>query len=129
VVTAVRTLFGRYRIDPTVYRDKITEDLSPDPGDRVHAAAAVYGDVVVLLSRNLKHLRTKAVLAAGVKVVTADEHLCALLTRRRQALTESFIRAADSKQKPPMTAAELADRIATAGAPRFAERVGLHLTG
>ncbi|MFT4084730.1 MAG: hypothetical protein QM638_19295 [Nocardioides sp.] len=78
----------------------------------------------MLLTRNLKHLRTKPVLAAGVEVITADEFLCALLTRRRRAVIESFTRAADSERNPPMTAAELTEKIATAGAPRFADRVG-----
>lgn len=126
VGAAVRTHFGRYRIDPTVYRDKITDDLSPDADDRMHAAAAIYGDVE-LLTRNLKHLRTKPVLAAGVKVITSDEFLCALLTDRRQGVVESFTRAAVSKKSPPTTPDELAKKIATAGAPRFAERVRPHL--
>ena len=129
VVAAVRTHFGRYRIDPAIYRDKTSDDLSPDPDDRVHAAAAVYGDVDVLVTRNLKHLRTKPVLAAGIKVITADEFLCALLARRRRAVTESFARAANRKRNPPMTAAELIDKIATAGAPRFAQRVKPYLAG
>jgi len=67
VAAAVRAHFSRYRIDPALYRDKITDDLSPDPDDRVHAAAAIYGDVDVPLTQNQKHLRTKPVLAAGVK--------------------------------------------------------------
>ncbi len=127
VAAAVRAHFGRYRIDPAVYRDKISDDLSPDPGDRVHAAAAIHGDVDVLLTRNRKHLRTQPVLAAGVKVITSDEFLCALLTDRRRGVIAAFIRAADAKRNPPMTPHELADRIAAAGAPRFAERVRSHL--
>lgn len=127
VAAAVRTHFGRYRIDPALYRGKITDDLSPDPGDRVHAAAAIYGDVDVLLTRNLKHLRTGAVLAAGVKVDMSDAFLCALLATRRQGVLESFARAAGSKTNPSMTPDELANRIAAAGAPRFAERVRRHL--
>lgn len=127
VASAVRAHFGRYRIDPALYQDKITDDLSPDPDDRVHAAAAIYGGVDVLLTRNLKHLRTKPVLAAGVKVMTSDEFLCALLRNRRQGVVESFTRAADSKKNPPMAPHELANRIATAGAPRFAERMRPYL--
>ncbi len=129
VAAAVRTHFGHHRIDPAVYRDKITDDLSSDPNDRAHAAAVVHGDVDVLLTRNLKHLRTKPVLAAGVEVITADEFLCVLLARRRLAVIESFARTAGSKKDPPMTVAELTDRIATAGAPRFAQRVAPHFTG
>ena len=96
----MRTHFGRSRIDPAVHRDKITDDHSPDPDDRVHAAAAIYGGVDVLLTRNLKHLRTKPVLAAGVKVITSDEFLCALLTDRRQGVVDPFTRAAAAKKNP-----------------------------
>ena len=127
VAAAVRTHFAQYRIDPALYDDKITDDLSPDPDDRVHAAAAIHGDVDVLLTRNLKHLRTKPVLAAGVKVSTSDDFLCELLIHRSQGVLESFIRAADSRRNPPMTPQELADKISTAGAPRFAERLRPHL--
>lgn len=127
VAAAVRTHFGRSRIDPAVYHDKITDDLSPDAGDRVHAAAAIYGGVDVLLTRNLKHLRTKPVVTAGVKVITSDDFLCALLTDRRQGVVESVTRASVSKKNPPMTPDELAKRLATAGTPRFAERVRPHL--
>lgn len=127
VAAAVRTHFGRERIDPARYRDKITDDLSPDPGDRVHAAAAIHGDVDVLLTRNLKHLRTAPVLAAGVQVVTSDDFLCAQLTRRRAAVVASFVRTAAGRKNPPTTPRELADTIAAAGAPRFAERLQRHL--
>ena len=127
VAAAVHTHFGRSHIAPEVYRDKITDDLSPDPADRVHAAAAIYGDVDVLLTRNVRHLRTKPVLAAGVEVITSDEFLCALITRRRQGVVESFIRAASRKKDPPMTPGEVAAKIAVAGAPRFDERVRPHL--
>jgi predicted nucleic acid-binding protein len=127
VTAAVRAHFGQYRIAPADYRDQITDDLSPDPADRTHAAAAIYGDVDVLLTRNMKHLRTKPVLAAGVQVITSDEFLCTLLTHRRQGVIESFSRAADNKKNPPMAPDELATKIATAGAPRFAERVRPHL--
>ena len=126
VTAAVRTHFGRHRIDPALYRDKITEDLSPDPGDREHEAAAIYGDVDVLLTRNLKHLSTAPVLAAGVKVMTSDEFLCALLSRRRLGVVESFTRAAGNKKNPTMTPDALAEKVAAAGAPRFAEHVRPH---
>ncbi|MFT4296861.1 MAG: PIN domain-containing protein [Micropruina sp.] len=113
VSAAVRQHFGRYRIDPALYRDKVTNDLSTDPKDRVHAAAAIHGDVDIRLT----------VLTAGVKVITSDEFLVDLLKRRRQGVVESFTRAATSKKRPPITGHELADKIAAAGAPRFAERL------
>jgi hypothetical protein len=78
----------------------ITDDLSPDPDDGVHAAAVMNGDVDVLFTRNIEHLRTKPVLSAGVKVITSDGFLVDLLKRR-----------------------------ATAGAPKFAARLQAHLSG
>lgn len=123
VAAAVRTHFGRNRIDPELYRDRTTDDLSPDPDDRVHAAACIHGDVDVLLTRNMKHLRTKPVLDAGVKVITSDDFLCNLLTAKRKGVVESFTRAANAKKNPPVTPEQLADKIAAAGAPKFAKRM------
>jgi hypothetical protein len=120
VTAAVRAHFGKHRIDSDLYRGKITDDLSPDRDDRVHAAAVIQGDVDVLLTRNMKHLRTEPVLAAGVQVITSDQFLVELLTRRRDGVVTSFTRAAAAKKDPPLTAGELADKIAAAGAPTFA---------
>lgn len=123
VAAAVRTHFAGYRIDPVLYQDKITDDLSPDPRDRIHAAAAIHGNVDILLTRNPKHLRTPPVLAAGVKVITSDDFLCDLLTTHRRGVVESFTRAAQSRKNPPVRTSELATRLAIAGAPRFAEHL------
>lgn len=123
VVSVVRTYFGRYRLDPDRYRDRITPDLSPDAADRVHAAAVIHGDVDVLLTRNLKHLRTEPVVEAGVAVMTSDEFLCGLLARRRRSVIESFRHAAANKTDPPVTPLQLAERLAVAGAPHFAKRL------
>lgn len=120
----MRQHFGRYRIDSGLYQDRISDDLSSDPDDRVHAAAVICGDVNLLLTQNMKHPRTKPVLAA--EVVTSDEFFVDLLNRR-QAVIESFTRAAASKKNPPVSAHELADKIAAAGAPRFTERLRPHL--
>lgn len=128
VIHAVRTHFGRYRIAPEQYRNKITDELSPDPGDRQHAAACIHGDVDVLLTRNLKHFRAPAIGQAGVQVMTSDTFLCRMLTHRRQGVVESFIRAANRRKNPPTTPVDLADTIANAGAPRFAERLRPHLS-
>ena len=88
-----------------------------------HAAAAIHGDVDVLLTRNMKHLRTEPVLAAGVAVITSDEFLVDLLARRPRDVLEALGRTAASKKNPPVTAHDLIDRIAAAGAPECAERL------
>lgn len=116
---ALRALSDR----PDALPGKATDDLSPDPDDRIHAAACIHGSIDVLLTRNTKHFRARALAEAGVKVMDSDQFLCALLTRRPKAVTESFTRASSVKKNPPITPGELADRIATAGTPRFAARI------
>lgn len=128
VTDAVRAHFGHHRIAPELYRDKISDDLSPDPGDRLHAAACIHGEVDVLLTRNLKHFRAPPIAQAGVRVMTSDRFLSSLLTRRRQGAVESFIRAANTRSNPATTPTELAETIAKAGAPRFAERLRPYLS-
>lgn len=123
VTAAVRKYFGRYRIEPELYRDKVKEDFSPDPGDRLHAAACIYGDVDVLVTRNLKDFQTPAINKAGIQVQTADAFMSSLLSCHHEAVIESFIGAAESKKNPPMTPAELVDKVSNSGAPRFARRL------
>ncbi len=127
VTDAVRTHFSRYRIDGRLYQGKTSDDLSTDPEDRLHAAACIYGDVDTLLTHNLKDFHAPALAEAGVQVMTSDTFLSKLLSDRRQAVVESFTRAADTKKNPPTTATELANLIAHAGAPQFAERLRPHL--
>ncbi|QAY68798.1 PIN domain-containing protein [Xylanimonas protaetiae] len=127
VTGAVRTHFRRYRIDPARYRHQITEDLSSDPGDRAHAAACIYGDVDVLLTRDATGFQAPALAAAGVHVTRSDDYLCTLLARHPHATTESFTRTAASRKNPPVSTVELAAMIANAGAPRFAERIHTRL--
>lgn len=128
VTAAVRTYFARYRIEPEIYRGRVTDDLSPDPGDRLHAAACIHGEVDVLLTRNLKHFRSSAIRTAGIRVVTSDAFLCDLLARRRQSVVESFRRAANAKTNPPISEAQSLEKLNRAGAPDFAERMRAHLT-
>src|SRR5699024_3405688 len=87
----------------------VTDNISPDPGDRLHTAACIHGDVDVLLTRNLKHFRAPAISDAGVQVMISDTFPAGLLSRRRQAVVASFTRAASRNKNPPTTPAELAD--------------------
>ncbi|MCS5729196.1 PIN domain-containing protein [Herbiconiux moechotypicola] len=129
VTDVVREHFGQHRLDPALYRDKAAEDLSPDPDDRVHVAACLYGDVDVMLTRDVKHFRGVALDAAQVEVQTADAFLCRLLGRHGHGVAESFARAASAKENPSTTPEHLAIAIARAGAPVFAERITAKFAG
>ena len=123
ITAAVRVHFSAGRIDPADYRDRITDDLSPDPGDRAHVAACLGGHVNVLLTRNVKDYRSAALVQHGVRVLTADDYLRALEQRHPIAVLGSFIATANARKRPPVTPHELADRIAAAGAAEFANRI------
>lgn len=127
VSKAVRAHFGKYRIDGHLYQGKASNDLSPDPDDRLHAAACIYGDVDVLLTRNVRDFLTPPIAQAGVQVMNSDTFLSNLLEQRRQGVIESFVRAADSRRNPPTTPLELANMIAYAGAPGFVAKIWPHI--
>lgn len=123
VTAAVRVGFASSRIDPALYREKVTEDLSPDPNDRAHVAACIEGGATVLLTRNTKDFPEGPLAAAGVRVLTADTYLVELLRRRPSASHDAFVAAAAARRRPPVTPCELTDRIDRAGAPTFAARM------
>lgn len=127
IVATVRQGFAPTRLDPDAYRHLITDDLSPDEGDRAHAAACIGGHVDVLITRNVSDFRSHRLAEAGVRVMTGDDYLTELLRRRPRAILESFVRLAGMKARPPMTPCELAELLGRAGAPRFAARLGHRL--
>lgn len=123
VIDAVRTWFAGSRIDPASYRDEVTDDLSPDPGDRIHVAACLSGDADVLLTRNTKDFPVERLEAAGVRVLVADEYLLTLLRRRPSATHDAFVATAAARRRPRVSPCDLADRIDRAGAHDFAARM------
>jgi len=123
VTDAVRMHFASGRLDPAVYRSQVTDDLSPDPDDRVHAAACLSHGVAVLLTRNIRHYRCTRLTVNGVRVMTADNYLCELLSVHTAEVVNSLVKTANARRRPPMTPLELTERLRVAGTPLFATRV------
>lgn len=119
----MRSWFKSSRLDPAEYRDRVSDDLSPDPADRIHVAACLDGRADVLLTRNTKDFPAEKLAANGVRVMTADDFLVDLLRRRPTAVQEAFVATAAARRRPPVTACELVDRIERAGTPRYATRM------
>lgn len=126
VTAAVRQWFAATRIDPTVYRHLISDDLSPDEDDRVHVAACIGGQVDVLITRDGRGFRADRLVNSGVRILTADDYLLELLRRRPRAVRESCIGLATSR-RPLTTPCELVERLRRAGVPQFAARLGHRL--
>jgi hypothetical protein len=127
VVGAVRTAFGRGRLEPERYLPLLDDSLSADPDDRVHVAACLGGDVDVLLTRNTRDFPLERLMDAGVAVLSADDYLVALLRRRRTAVLDAVKLTASRKKNPPKTSCEFVRDLLRAGTPQFAERVGASL--
>lgn len=123
IVAAVREGFATTRLDPSIYRHLIADDLSPDAGDRAHAAACIGGSVDVLITRNVSDFRSDRLADAGVRVMVADDYLTDLLRRRPRAVVESIVHLAGMKSRPPLTPCDLAERLGRAGATHFAARL------
>lgn len=123
VTDAVRSWFAMSRLDPAHYRSRVSDDLSPDPGDRIHVAACLDGRADVLLTRNLKDFPVEMLAFRGVRVMTADDFLVDLLRRRPSAVQEAFVATASARRRPHLDACELVDRVDRAGTPRFAARM------
>lgn len=127
VTDAVRSWFAKSRLDPADYRDRVSDDLSPDPGDRIHVAACLDGRADVLLTRNSKDFPVEMLAVNGVHLMSADDFLVDLLRRRPSAEQDAFVATAAAGRRPPVDACELVDRIDRAGTPRFAARMRKHL--
>jgi hypothetical protein len=98
-----------------------------DPDDCHHMAAAVAGGAAVIVTWNLADFPRAAMARYGVRVVEPDEHLCELLDELPDEVAQVVERLAAEKRRPPMTPADLLQRLAKAGVTRFAERVAAGL--
>jgi len=129
VSAAVRGFFAEQRITPDLYRTRITDDLSPGPTDRVHAAACVFGSVNILLTKNAKHFQARRLAEAGVQVMNADDYLCILFERHPDQVAESIRRAAAAKTDPVVTVDDMIEQVSHAGAHRFAIKMRTYRSG
>jgi len=127
VAASVRTFFASGRIDPGSYRHLVNETPGSDPNDRVHTAAAIAGGASVLVTRNRSDFPILHLSHHGVAVMSADEFLSRILRHRPAAVVETIRRMAAEKRRPPLTPCDIAGRLARAGAPTFAGRLGRRL--
>ncbi len=123
IVRVVRTFFANERLEPSKYLPLMDESLSPDPDDRVHAAACLSGEVDVLVTRNHRDFPLDRLTEAGVAVMSSDAYLVSLLGKKQRAVVEAVGLTASRKRNPPKTPCELVADLRQAGAPKFASRL------
>lgn len=121
-LTPERLARTRRLMDAAVPDAQVNEDhelkasLSlPDPDDRHVLAAAITGDVDVLITWNLRHFPQEAVSAHGIEVLTLDDLLCRLLTLIPQDTRSAVEALRVSLRKPPYSWPGLLERFSQVG--------------
>jgi hypothetical protein len=104
----------------------IIPEMRNDRGDRHVLAAAVAAEADVIVTSNVKHFPPESLIGLPVgRVVTPDAFMCEL-HRAHPLLVEAVMdRMLAGKERPRMTIPDLTGRLVAAGAPGFAERLGL----
>lgn len=123
ITAAIREFFPESQIAEADYASQVDAMPGNDPDDRRHMAAAVTGRANVIVTWNKADFPAKPLAAQGLRVTDPDTYLCELLSELPQEVAATVIRLAGEKRRPPKTPSDLANDLAKAGVPLFAERL------
>jgi predicted nucleic acid-binding protein len=123
ITAAIREFFPESRIAEKDYASVVASMPGTDPDDRYHMAAAISGQASVLVTWNLSDFPAEPLAASGLRVTDPDQYLCELLDQFPQEVTATVVRLAGEKRRPPKTSTDLANDLAKAGVPIFADRL------
>lgn len=123
ITSAIREFFADTRVPEETYLAMVDSIDSPDPDDRFHIAAAITAQVSRLITWNAADFQSTALEQNGVAVMDPDTYLQGLLHEIPDEVAATMQRLAAGKRRPPMTATDLADALAKAGVPLFADAV------
>jgi len=90
----------------------------PDPNDRHVLAAAIRSGSQVIVTENLKDFPPEALSPYGVEAQPPDLFLLHLIDLSPTTVAATIERQAAALKHPPITVAELLDRLADSGLPR-----------
>ena len=99
--------------------------MTNDPKDRHVAAAAVRAGASAIVTSNLRDF---APLPGGLEALTPDDFLCRLVAADGEAVIELLHEQASTLRRPPLTFAELVERLGRL-LPRFAAALALAAGG
>jgi predicted nucleic acid-binding protein len=104
------------------YEDLIAK-MTNDPKDRHVLAAAVKSGARELVTFNLNDFPPQSTRPHGVKIVHPDDFLLSQLSSNPRGVLKALEQQIGRAKKPPLTSRQLLDRLARAGAPKFAADV------
>jgi predicted nucleic acid-binding protein len=123
ITAAVREFFADTRVPEETYLGVVDSIDGPDSDDRFHIAAAIAAQVSTLITWNTADFQSAALERNGVVVMDPDTYLQGLLDEIPGEVVATIRRLAAGKRCPPMAATDLADALAKAGVPLFADAV------
>lgn len=127
ITAAIRAFFSDTKVERAAYAHLVDEMPGPDPDDHQHMAAAVARQPCTILTRNTKDFPSRPLAARGVTVADPDAYLCALVNALPAEVTDTVVRLAAEKRRPPKSPHDLLDNLESAGVPRFASQVRILL--
>lgn len=95
----------------------------PDPADRHVVAAAVRCGAQVIVTRNLKDFPSRVLGLHGMRALSPDEFVLALLDLDLEAVVQVVRAQASALRHPPLRPAEILDRLHLNGLPRSVARL------
>ncbi|MGH7911991.1 MAG: PIN domain-containing protein [Candidatus Dormibacteraceae bacterium] len=101
--------------------ESLIPTMTNHPDDRHVLAAAVRGDVGVIVTENLRHFPASACAPFDIDVQSADEFLSYALDQDPAAVVEAVRSMAAKRTKPPHTVAEILEQLGRATLPTFAQ--------
>jgi hypothetical protein len=128
VTAAIRDFFDDSKVERAEYEHLIDEMPGADPDDHEHVAAAVARQPCIILTRDMAGFPSSQLAARGVRVTDPDTYLCELADELPGEVTDTVIRLASEKRRPPKTPQNLLDDLAGAAVPGFADKARAVLT-
>jgi predicted nucleic acid-binding protein len=123
ITTAIRQFFPEGRISATDYVGIVAQMPGPDPDDRHHMAAAVAARASLIITWNRTDFPSDALAVHGVRVLDPDEYFCELVSAYPHEVSDTVIRLAGEKRRPPLTPYDVAVSLAKAGLSNFSARL------
>lgn len=123
VTNAIREFFDDTRIEPTLYRGRISTMPGSDHDDHVHSAAAIAAGADALITWDKAGFPPKELAELGLRVLDPDTYLVELLDELGNDVIVTVEQLAQSKTRPPMSTQDLLEAMDRAGLQHFTERL------
>jgi len=123
ITADIREFFDDGEVEGAEYEHLVDEMPGKDADDHEHMAAAVARQPCTILTHNRSDFPSEPLADRGVRVTDPDTYLCELADELPDEITDTIVRLAGEKRRPPKTPHDLLGDLAHAGVPRFTNRI------